>query len=30
MIKENVDFEDYYTMTSSGIEVEKKRKTIFF
>lgn len=28
-LKENVDFEDYYTMISSGIEVEKKGKQSF-
>ena len=28
-LKENVDFEDFYTMISSGIEVEKKNKQSF-
>jgi hypothetical protein len=28
-LKENVDFEDYYTMITSGIEVEKKGKQSF-
>jgi hypothetical protein len=29
-LKENVDFEDFYTMITSGIDVEKKGKQSFF